>query len=883
MPPPGQTQRNASKFIVFENFDKMNTQSLRFGMSERELAWEENLQPIAPNKHLNIPAPIGMSTSIPQTITTYFFAPIGGVDYLIAFTTAGSAWSINTATFATNKWAPDFTFSVPVGGVGGPDVTVWQEQRILIADSQAGYCTFDGAIFAHTAGTNSTVSPNIAVTAGGVGYTSPPSVAITGGSNQPTLPTSAPTVAGSSVLNFGITTGVVDGGGVIDTNPASAGAIQPGTVVVSHTSTTVTLSLPVVAPGVLGGDHITFSTAVAHAVLTGGVVTSVVLDNPGTGYLATDMLVVSFGPVVGPGSGAAAHAVMSGSGVLSISVVNTGFNYGFGTGISISGGGGSNAVAHAVINFQAGGRISQVIVDVPGSGYTTPPTVTATDPTGRGSGAVLVAVLNQSVASVTVDTGGSAYAGPPVVNFAGGGGSGAAAHVPTITGGAVPVPGGVTLDAGGTGYQTAPVITFTTSGTGAAASAHVWPTLGGAAVTTLAVFQGRVWLGGGQQLQWTGTQGYDDFNPANASGALLITDPDLVHKITALRALNNYLFIMGDESVKQIGNISLSPSGNVTLFTILTLSSDQGTIWPLSCGSFNRVFMFANVNGVYAVFGTSVQKISDDLDGIWPLIDFSQQPQSAVMDINSVHNIGFLVRYNDPVFILALATNATTAAGNAILHFASTAGVVDGSQIVDTSNTAVIPPGTVVLSHTPTTVTMSANATGAGVGNGDAIFFGARALILVFNGKKWFFTSQGTTLRTMVGVPSVTTGKTLVYGTGVFPPTTGDITQLLASPSGGFSFKTALTHHGNAVQRKKIIRAGFSVSSNSGETVTMTVETENGAINYAKPVTGNGFQVVSFVADGAGRYLGATLSAPATGGFVVHGLAIEYQETALWG
>jgi hypothetical protein len=878
MPPPGATQRAASKFIIFENFEKVNTQSLRFGLSERELAWEENLQPIAGNKHLNIPAPIGMSTSIPQTITTYFFAPIGGVDYLIAFTTAGSAWSIRTDTFATNKWAPDGTFSVPVGGVGGPDVTVWQEQRILIADSLAGYCTFDGNIFAHTAGTNSTVSPNIIVTASGVGYTSPPSVAITGGSNQPTLPTSAPTTAGSSVLNFGVTTGVVDGGGVIDNNPASAGAIQPGTVVVSHTSTTVTLSLPVAAPGVLGGDHITFSTAVAHAVLTGGVVTSVVLDNPGSGYLATDVLVVSFGPVVGPGSGAAAHAVMSGSPVLSVSVQNTGFGYAFGAGISITGGGGTGATAHAVINFAAGGRISAVIVDTPGSGYTSPPTVAVTNP-GAGSGAVLTAVLNQGVASVAIDAAGTGYAGPPVVNFAGGGGSGATAHS-TLTGSGV---GSVIIDTAGTGYQTAPAVTFTTTGGGAAASAHVWPTLGGAAVTTLAVFQGRVWLGGGQQLQWTGTQGFDDFNPANASGALLITDPDLVHKITALRALNNYLFILGDESVKQIGNISLSPSGNVTLFTILTLSSDQGTIWPLSCRSFNRVFMFANVNGIYAVFGTSVQKISDDLDGIWPLLDFSQQPQSAVMDINGVHNIGFLVRYNDPVFVFTYATNATTAAGTAVLHFASTAGVVDGSQIVDSSNATVIPVGTTVLSHTATTVTMSANAIGAGVGNGDVITFGARALILVFNGKKWFFTSQGTTLRTMAGVPSVTTGKVAVFGTGVFPPTLGDITQLLAFPSGGFSFKTALTHHGNALQRKKIIRAGFAVFSASAETVTTTIETENGALNYAKPVTATGFQVVSFVADGAGRYLGMTLSGPASGNFIVVGCGIEYQETTLWG
>ena len=106
---------------------------------------------------------------------------------------------------------------------------------------------------------------------------------------------------------------------------------------------------------------------------------------------------------------------------------------------------------------------------------------------------------------------------------------------------------------------------------------------------------------------------------------------------------------MGDQSVKQIGNISLNGAGNVTLFTILTLSSDQGTIYPKSCISYNRVFMFANSNGIYGVFGSSVQKLSGDMDGIWKLVDFTQVPQGALADINAIHNAVFLVRYKDPL------------------------------------------------------------------------------------------------------------------------------------------------------------------------------------------------------------------------------------------
>lgn len=71
-----------------------------------------------------------------------------------------------------------------------------------------------------------------------------------------------------------------------------------------------------------------------------------------------------------------------------------------------------------------------------------------------------------------------------------------------------------------------------------------------------------------------------------------------------------------------------------------------------------------------------------------------------------------------------LATNNTTAAGNATLHFASVPSwVIAGMQIVDDTSPSVIPSNTVVVSTGVGTVVMSNNATGAGVGNGDSIVF----------------------------------------------------------------------------------------------------------------------------------------------------------------
>jgi len=109
------------------------------------------------------------------------------------------------------------------------------------------------------------------------------------------------------------------------------------------------------------------------------------------------------------------------------------------------------------------------------------------------------------------------------------------------------------------------------------------------------------------------------------------------------------------------------------------------------------------------------------------------------------------------------ATNNTTAAGNDTLHFASTpAWVKVGMTIYDLTTPASIPSATTVSSVTATTVVMSANAAGAGVGSGDDI---------VFSSVPVFTTTNGSAI---VSVDLVDHGLA-VGSTIVFPiPTTGE-------------------------------------------------------------------------------------------------------------
>lgn len=719
MPAPGQVQRAASKFIVFEKFEKMNTQSVRQALAENELAWLENLQPIAPNNFITVPAPLGALVNIAETITRQFYADLNGTDYIMSFTSVGSCWATNIANGTTTRVTAPGTFT-------NPDMTTWQSSYILFNDPTVGYSAWNGTIFVHQGG----VSPVLTLTAGGSGYTSAPTVAINGGSGTGATATAAigtPAVTAVNVINGGAEYG-----------PAPTVVFAGG-----------------------GGTG-----AAATANIDPRGLTSIYLSDPGNYGNSTAPSVVFSG---GGGSGAAATAVMvlSGAGVWvvqSVNITNPGSNYTSAPSITFSGG------------LPIGGRVAHATCTV-------------------GNGAVL---------SITVTNGGSGYTSAPTVSFSGGG-SGSGASAAAVIGGSGVV--GLTLTNPGSGYLASDSLTVAFSGgggTGAAATAHVWPFV--TAGTTLAVFQGRVWLGNSRLLQYTGTGGFDDFSAANASGSLTIGDADLVHAITALRNFNNYLFIMGDQSVKQIGNISLNNAGNVTLFTILTLSSDQGTIYPLSCGSFNRVFMFVNSNGIYAVLGSSVQKISDDLDGIFKLIDFTQQPQAALIDINNIHHIGFLVRYKDPVA-------------------------------------------------------------------------GTRSIILAFNGKRWFVISQGN------GIVTITTASTLASGqTKTFASSGTDVTQILGDTTTTVTFKvqTALTHHGNAVQRKKMMAGGTALTTTGSGSVTVNFDTENGTV--AKTYTlGTGFQLPSGSSgvEGSGRYLGITITGTLAG-FTFNNAALEYQETNLW-
>jgi len=224
-----------------------------------------------------------------------------------------------------------------------------------------------------------------------------------------------------------------------------------------------------VAPDVIiyGGGGV---GATATAVLVSGAVDHVTVTGAGSGYATSPSVAFS------TGVGGSATPTMNGGGfITSGTAVQWGWTNGAGpqdsnfhyvvaptVSIADSGGGtGSGATAHAVVS---GGVVTNFVVDNTGtSPYTTP--VATITPVGSGATAGTVVLDTNKVISIGVTTGGSGYVGTPTVSITGGSGTSATA-TSVLSGGVVQ---SITVTNGGSGYTSAPTATIVPVGSGAVA------------------------------------------------------------------------------------------------------------------------------------------------------------------------------------------------------------------------------------------------------------------------------------------------------------------------------------------------------------------------------------------------------------------------------
>jgi len=246
-----------------------------------------------------------------------------------------------------------------------------------------------------------------------------------------------------------------------------------------------------------------------------------------------------------------------------------------------------------------------------------------------------------SVGSVTINNGGSNYTNVTVT-------FGAPDEVGGVqaTGEAVLLANTIVdilVTEAGTGYTSAPTISISGS-TGS--GANVTCTLFNQNGTSVATFSGRAWIADGRTVYYSAADTYNDFVSVS-SGFITLTDSTLRTDIATIIAANNFLYIFGEDSINVFSDVRINSTTGETLFTNTNVSASIGSGFKYAIFPYFRSMLFMNRYGVYALVGATTSKISDDIDGIFPDIDFTKPITSGQVLLNNILCASWTFTYNE--------------------------------------------------------------------------------------------------------------------------------------------------------------------------------------------------------------------------------------------
>ncbi len=154
--------------------------------------------------------------------------------------------------------------------------------------------------------------------------------------------------------------------------------------------------------------------------------------------------------------------------------------------------------------------------------------------------------------------------------------------------------------------------------------------------TSIATYQGRVWIGLSRTVYFTDIDSYNSFG--GVGGSFFIPDSYLHDNITALFAANNYLYIFGDTSIDALSNVTVS--AGVTSFSRINVTASVGTTVPTSIFAYYRAIVFFHSSGFYLLAGATPERISDKVSGLIQNLAVA----SSGTDIPLVYGAQVLVR-----------------------------------------------------------------------------------------------------------------------------------------------------------------------------------------------------------------------------------------------
>lgn len=248
-----------------------------------------------------------------------------------------------------------------------------------------------------------------------------------------------------------------------------------------------------------------------------------------------------------------------------------------------------------------------------------------------------------SIGSVTINNGGANYVAP-TVTFSAPGETGGV----TATGEAIVLANSIAeivLTEAGYGYTSAPTVTITDTG-GNGSGANVTCTLFSQNGSSVATFSGRAWISDARTVYYSAPDTFNDFESV-ASGFITLTDSTLRTDIATIIAANNFLYIFGEDSINVFSDVRINSTTGETIFTNTNVSASIGSNFKYAIFPYFRSMLFMNRYGVYALVGATTSKISDDIDTIFPDIDFTKPITSGQVLLNNILCACWTFTYND--------------------------------------------------------------------------------------------------------------------------------------------------------------------------------------------------------------------------------------------
>jgi hypothetical protein len=166
--------------------------------------------------------------------------------------------------------------------------------------------------------------------------------------------------------------------------------------------------------------------------------------------------------------------------------------------------------------------------------------------------------------------------------------------------------------------------------------------------TCIATFSGRVWIVNGtanRTISYSDAASYTAFT--GSGGSTTITDEVLTGRIYQLLPANNFLYYFGGDSINVIADVQVV-SGDA-VFSNTNISANSGTTFSQAIVVYYRAIWYMNQYGIFALYGATPRKASDDLDGIFPRLDFTKPVTAGTVVIFNILCVAFMATYNDPI------------------------------------------------------------------------------------------------------------------------------------------------------------------------------------------------------------------------------------------